>query len=328
MSEAGPEPELARVVMFGVPIGTFVRTSRALGAHCVKSAAQVTVRGGPPRTVFGFAFALDDASLDECVARSRFEVLERLFALPQLHGSRLAEPARVRRWGAELEPPPYTRGQLCLQEGGDSTGMAIHTELDAGSHGAVAELLERHLLGELWYARSIQVAHVPELSSSRGEFWLDHFVASSPEPLPLVLAVVTGPGRELAFCGSALDPDVRRAAHKAAAEALMLLDGHLEGDRGGSNSPGSSHRLEELGHRGRRELEPLLHGRPSVGLDAVLREDLPRLAARVLGPAPVDVASVEVREGLHLCRAFCDAARPLPWRRRARLPHQPVDPFC
>jgi len=321
--------DICREILHGVPVATVVRENPIIGGFAVKSGVEFTVRK-QPQYVFGFSYAPAAAQLDSAVRSSKFEVLERLFSTPSIHGSKLDHAVAAETWSRPPRAITSTRTSLrdiCLQPGADSTGLSIQTDAKAGRAHAVSELLERHLLGCIWYENSINVARLSAELRVYGIFKLAHYTAvAQGKALPLVIAVVTSDRTGEGFVGSAFDEDPAQAKGRATTEALMLLDGHLQNDDGRTNSPRSSKRLKELASSGRDQLKQITATTSSVSREDFGDGDLIDLASSIFAESPIDVAQAEIRPGLFLSRARCKDAVTLPeWRRRR--PSQP-DPFC
>jgi hypothetical protein len=307
---------MATSQLHGVPLETHIRVSGSLPIRSVKSATEVRV-GAARRTVMGFSLCLQGEALHGAVARSQYEVLERVFALPELYGAGLERPVWLRRWDQEGPARPATAREVCQRPGGDSTGLAIHTCPQTSAQHAVMELLERHVLGQIWYARSL----APMVSCRESVSPNMELVTLGVAGIPLVVVVARSTTEPWAFCGSALRLDPASARLAARREALMLVDGHLEADVG-VRGQRSTRRLAALSRNGAQLCAPLLQAPAG---ERAAHADAADLVRNVLGQAGVYVGTVQVRPGLYLSRACSDAAVTLPmWRSRQGI----EDPFC
>jgi|SRR5579859_983413 len=302
-----------------------------------KSITQLTNWQGRKIVVGGFAAG---ANANVTKARALSELCERVFALYDFQANHLIDGQfmRTTNWPANekvylvdgsaivLGPTPFSESSSS-----DASGLSWASNFDRACMHAFFEVLERHLLAEIWYrGRSITKLDRRLI----GEFSADVYTVPTERLVPFALAVLSDRFRQRLVCGSAVRSSLIDAIEHSISEAIMLMDGVLRQDIGSITNEStrarvlslSNHKLsiarwqyiERQVDRTERSATPL---RCLGALDDILK-------AIFNGSEPeLQIANLYSSDQGHLVRALIPKALHLNVA-RATIPCAIPDPFC
>ncbi|HEX2859259.1 MAG TPA: YcaO-like family protein [Alphaproteobacteria bacterium] len=283
-----------------------------------------------PRAVYGFAI---DATEEQAIARSQYEVLERVHAYYDVffHSAGVQESLPSYGWASHLSYGYKLAGEVLLAHpqqaiGVDANGLAWHTTLEEAVAHGMLEVVERHLNARIWY-EGAQLCPVSVTPLAIPSLTLNLY--TTIDNIPFVLAVIGSSNHDVLACGTSVAATLGQAELKASQEAYMVLDGLLQNDTGNANSETSRAKLLSL--REKEFIQPVL---------GHLNELLVHTPAppKVIGLKQImeNVTGLNTGEG-HYCllakgenavaiRAFCTGAlNPKFHPQRGSVPE---DPFC
>lgn len=300
-----------------------------------KAVTQLTNWQGRQIVLGGFA-AGRDAS--DAAMRARAELCERVFALYDFQRDRVqsSNVFEVARWPDLQSRQAIDASQVLLGpfppggQGSDSTGLSWANDFEFACSHATLEILERHLLGEIWYQR-LPIARLE--TKAIGRHLVDLYTITDPTRLPFALAVLHNLRVTWLVCGSSLRLHLSDAVEHAIDEAIMLFDTISMPIRNSGLNAQTYKRVLSLANPTISLLR--WHHISSAALSVVPHVDLPvefdlhGLVTTVLRKRESDVlvASLHSADNEHLVRAIIPNALQLSVL-RASHPQAIPDPFC
>jgi len=135
---------------------------------------------------------------------------------------------------------PLPNGKMSKK---DSNGVAFHLDARKADRNAILEIIERHILYELWYGnlKFIKIRKDKKLQVDVVQSWYTCFL---PNLIPFVVTILKIDG--VLIFGSSVKSSYKEAIEKSSGEAYMILDGILRKDKGMSNSNRSKRKLLSL----------------------------------------------------------------------------------
>jgi len=212
-----------------IPIRTLVvPTSIALDCFLSKSATKLVAGNERTRVILGFA-ADEDESL--AANRSRWEVYERFWATyPFALGLPPDADVDAYVWPSGKRKAVKAKDILLrfIDESvsSDATGLAFGESFRDAFMRSILEVCERHLLASIWYKKSMVLSTTKSISL-REDAFLSFYCSAQYGGIPLVIAVLDYPSKDLWVCGSALCLNYLQAEKKAKFEALMIAESLL-----------------------------------------------------------------------------------------------------
>lgn len=315
-----------------VPLKTLISISSksknyflAKSGICVKSEHCDTYAYG-----FGFNKVQEHAKI-----ASQFETLEHLWATYAFHcskkkfnGNSFVMPMKSRVFSPSevLISSIITPGE----KSADANGLGCHPVKDLAVNHAVLELIERHLLAEIWYGDGL-VLEIKEKILSCEDDWEVRFYTSFDFEVPLAIAIVSNQDKGVWVLGSALKETLLRSLEHAKNEALMLLESAYIED-GIAYSKDIENRLSSLKNKyffQRREdhfMSKIVNKNSTI--DATKKFLTNEIIDKVLGINPLWIVNLFDGARFSVVRAICDAAKNPRWLRHLHSKAFPLDPFC
>lgn len=146
-------------------------------------------------------------SRDHVEKVSKYELLERLLSHYDFHenksiwtGYKLTDLKLKKTFARNkvlIGSLPESNSALCA----DSSGLAFHTQLELAIDKSVSELIERHILCEIWFLKKIDLYLIKDTYLGIDDFRLRNYTIKG---LPFSLSFLTSDNKKIAFCGSCL----------------------------------------------------------------------------------------------------------------------------
>ena len=102
----------------------------------------------------------------------------------------------------------------------DAVGLGFHLDKQKAINHAVCELLERHVLGKIWYENN-QIVEL--LQDSCGEFIYTAFTIQTNEILPFAMSVMRNKACNILCVGASFEGSMQEAINKSKCEVIMLI---------------------------------------------------------------------------------------------------------
>lgn len=191
------------------------------------------------QVIFVGGFTLSkDQELGKMIAQ--YEVLERLFAMPAFTSEKeILEGYLFARKSEDKKIVRRHRSDILLgMKAGnqhfkdDASGLAIHTDHNCAVETAIFEVLERDLLGRIWYDQTIRLT--PIRSKEQNKLCISWYKLADYPDLPFRLCSITDE-HNLFACGSSIKSSSKLAEAKAFEEAGCLAESVLHREFGATN---------------------------------------------------------------------------------------------
>lgn len=319
-----------------VPVRTVVEESISpTGYFVARSATAFRNQTGKLRVIPGFGFSQNQ---DDAAVTSRYEVYEHLAGHYEFQAARGSCSFESRDWPGGHTGPAFSAPDVLLSMDApsahlgrnDASGLAHHSTYSRAANHAVLELVERHLLCEIWWeglqvVRCSPTERIDDLTSIR-----TYTVAGARMGLPFALAIVNRTSDALWLCGSAVRATLQEAVAHAREEALMLLDNFARNRNWSHDQVGEAERLHALKGPLSEQRAAHFSNRVVDGSAGRGRSDswpAVDIAARVLPGSRIFVASLWRDEDSIVVRATSADAKRVPAFRRICSSATPRDPF-
>ncbi len=227
---------------------TVTASSLQDGNYIAKSGISFKNWKGDNVILGGYSYGADQESVLE---KSRYEVLERLLAHFDFHKA-------TQSWNGynifdPTESKIYCRNQILLGElpdidwhqTVDSSGLSYHTDLESAVRHAVYELIERHILCEIWFSQSRKIKLISEEDLMAQDSRLQIYTT---EDLPFALSFIYSQENAIVFAGSSFSDSLDISISKSRFEALMMFESWCAKTNVVCHSPNTKKRLEQLGN--------------------------------------------------------------------------------
>ena len=315
-----------------IPLKTLLSSSTKSSGHflaksgiCFKSQQNDTCVYG-----FGFSEIEENAKLG-----SQFEALERLYSNRAFHqnkenflGYSLHMPNEFRTFSAS---EVLVSSILTFEEkSADANGLGCHPDIDQAKKHAILELIERHLLAEIWYGNGL-ISEVKE-KVIREDSWQVRFYTSFCLDVPLAIAIVNNFEGSVWVLGSALRESFLQSMKHAKNEAFMLLESAFL-ENGVAYSVDVERRLASLKNKSysnaREKFFQSKISNKNKELDTIKkRYKTEEIIEKALGGNPIWMVNLFKNDRLSVVRAVCDSAKNPRWLRGIGSEFIPLDPFC
>ncbi|MEM4989319.1 hypothetical protein V8G57_18175 [Collimonas sp. H4R21] len=162
---------------------------------------------------------------EEAVLVARFECKERAFAMFDFRND-TSDGYPLYSFSQNIVKGMATPDEVMLRPGSDAVGLAIRvSRKDAIVH-AANEILERALLGKIFYCE-LPIALISK--ETIGDHLCYFYTTADKQQTGFVMAVLVGRDHKFLTLGASRDDSIRHAINKSRAEAIMLADNILAG---------------------------------------------------------------------------------------------------
>ncbi|NET44743.1 hypothetical protein [Okeania sp. SIO2B3] len=207
----------------GIPIiSTFYSHPLDRNTYYVDSSTVLIDRQGIRHLFFGHS---GKKCFDEAILISRIEILERVMASP------LANLSMKPLLFSNYLDPTVTRIMLAkdylIRNGNPligTTGLGAHSKSNLAEQHAILEMLERHILCEIWY-KDRKIRKIGSRENLPLEYFIDYY--TTLQASPFILAVLQNKNLPIFLCGSSLKENQSDALMSSRIEALMLAGNFL-----------------------------------------------------------------------------------------------------
>jgi len=316
-----------------VPLKTIISSSAQSSGHFLAKSG-IFVKSGQHNTyVYGFGF---NEVKENAKRASQFEALERLWATYAFHqdkknfiGYSLKTPNECRIFS----PSQVLIGSVLTSEekSADANGLGCHPAIDQAVNHAVLELIERHLLAEIWYEDGL-VFEIKEKALIREDGWQVRFYTSLGIDVPLAIAIVSNTDKSVWVLGSALRESLSQSSEHAKNEAFMLLESAFF-ENGTAYSKDIEKRLLSLKNKNyshaREDFFRAKVSNKNKQIDVTSKIYSTReIVEKVLGDNSIWIVNLFNDVRISVVRAICDFAKNPRWFRHLQSGFPPLDPFC
>jgi hypothetical protein len=231
--------DFKEITFYDVPMSVCQRVSLIDSSYVYSKAATQFIDPETNKAIFVGGFTLSkDRELGKTIAQ--YEVLERLFAMPAfasekemfegyLFKDKDENKKVVRRHRSELllgMKPGIQRFK------NDASGLAIHTDNNSAVETAVFEVIERDLLGMIWYDQTIRL--MLTCHKEKKNLCISWYKLANYPDLPFRLCTITD-DHNLFACGSSIKSSSKLAEAKSFEEAGCLAESVLNEEFGSTN---------------------------------------------------------------------------------------------
>lgn len=283
--------------------------------------------------VYGFGL---DEDKEKATRSSQFEALERLYATQSFHkndttflGYLLQSPNTYRVFHASEILIGSGLGNKRNRV--DANGLGCHHNLQQAIQHALFELIERHLLSEIWYGGAT-LSEIREHTIIHNEPLDLRFYSLSAFDIPFVIAILSDLDKGIWVLGSALRATFSDAMMHAMNEACMLLESSFIG--GVAYSHDIEARLSSLKNKEYSQKRHVFLQKKVVTCDTTISflqkiYSLDEIIEKTLHNHLIWVVKIlENTSWISVVRVICTAAQNPRWLRDSRLKYHLFDPFC
>ncbi len=315
-----------------IPLKTLLTSSGYSYGHFLAKSGICFKSEQTKNYIYGFGFNEDK---EKAIMASKFEALERLYATNAFHqniksfeGYSFEIPNRYKTFlpSEVLISNTLTPGE----KSADANGLGCHQDLNYALNHAILELIERHLLAEIWYGNDL-VYEIEEKTIIRNDGWHIRFYTSFCFDVPFVIAVLTNFNKNIWILGSALRESFLQSLEHAKNEAFMLLESAFLED-GIAYSEDVEKRLSSLKNiRFSQARERFFRSKTSnknVRLDVKKKYLTREIICETLGDNPIWIVPLLRNKYINVIRVVCDSAKNPRWLRGSCSAFLPTDPFC
>lgn len=181
------------------------------------------------------------SNIDEALKISRFEVLERVLAMPQIHHEKISKGGGFDTFefltGRKLpdasprEVLLYAKDAIEQREQSymlnvdvTANGLAIHTNPTLAIEHAAFELIERHISCNIWYDNHTFIIAIGNEKNLPDGYSLTNYTLFTVPSIPYVLSIIRDREGHVFLTGSAVRKSLASACIAAELEALMTLE--------------------------------------------------------------------------------------------------------
>jgi len=105
----------------------------------------------------------------------------------------------------------------------DAVGLGFHINKNDAINHSIFELLERHILGKIWYEKH-PLIQISEITLEKQDYIILDFTIESEKILPFVMSVLFDKKCNLLCVGASFSTSILKAVEKARCEAIMLAN--------------------------------------------------------------------------------------------------------
>lgn len=315
-------------MMHQIPFKTFVSKSSFIKGHYLAKSG-VSFRNTKKELLhsFGFGFNSDEKS---AIRASQFELYERFFADYEIYenkninltGHSFSDPLIKKKF----PPEKILIGGSSVRKAADANGLGCHFLPDKAAQHAVLEIIERHLLAQIWYFETeiFEILADPYFQNS----WRVRYYSVKGET-PLAIAIVDNLENGIWVLGSAIRWPFEQAMQHAKNEAFMLLESSLS-ENGQSYSKDMDEKLLTLKDKQFSELREK-HFQSKVK-GQMLEPNYPFVLKRIIqnniGYDNLWLIPLHVSSHFSVVRAISGGAKNPRWINSKKINSIPPDPFC
>lgn len=231
--------DFRELVFYDVPMSVCHRASLIDSRYVYSKAATQFIDPETEQVIFVGGFTLSkDQEQGQTIAQ--YEVLERLFAMPAfaaekeifegyLFSDKSNNKQIVRRHRSEILLGMKSEMRRFKN---DASGLAIHTDHNCAVETSIFEVVERDLLGKIWYDQTVRLMFTRYEEKNR--LCISWYKLANYPDLPFRLCTITDE-HNLFACGSSVKSSSKLAEVKAFEEAGCLAESVLNEEFGATN---------------------------------------------------------------------------------------------
>lgn len=283
-------------------------------------------------SILGFGF---NKIREKAKEASQFEALERLCAARTLHQNKnsfIGYSLKMPQKNRVFSPSEVLIGSMLTfgEKSADANGLGCHPDILQAINHAVLELLERHLLSNIWYENGF-VSEIRELAEVREDGWHVRFYTSCDFDLPITIAIVTNAEMSVWALGSALRESFFHSIEHAKNEAFMLLESAflIQGTTYSKDVGTRLSSLKNISYSQTREKFFQSKIKKNKHFDSISRKySISEMIDKTLGLNPIWIINLFKNVRINAVRVICEFAKNPRWLRNSRSKLVPLDPFC
>jgi len=231
--------DFKELTFYDVPMSVCQRVSLIDSHYVYSKAATQFIDPETNQAIFVGGFTLSkDQTLGKTIAQ--YEVLERLFAMPTFASEKETFEGYLfsnNNENKKVVRRPRSEILLGMKSGiqrfkNDASGLAIHTDHNCAVETAIFEVVERDLLGKIWYDQTIRL--IPTCHKEQNKICISWYKLANHPDLPFRLCTITDE-HGLFACGSSIKSSSKLAEAKAFEEAGCLAESVLNEEFGSTN---------------------------------------------------------------------------------------------
>jgi len=315
-----------------VPIKTLLSSSKYSQGHFLAKSGICFKSMEKENYIYGFGF---NEISEKAKKASQFEALERLYATRAFHqniehfeGHSLEAPNKNKIF----HPSEVLISNLSTftTKSADANGLGCHYNIDQAINHAILELIERHLLAEIWYENG-SVFEIKEKALIHQDGWHIRFYTSFSSDVPLAIAVLMNLDENVWVLGSAIRESLLQSIEHATNEAFMLLESTFL-EKGIAYSDDVEKRLSSLkdknSSQARKEFFQTKTSMKNKPLDLTKKYSTKEIIRKSLKDNPIWIVPLFKAISINVVRAMCNFAKNPRWFRGLCSELIPSDPFC
>lgn len=314
-----------------IPIKTLITDSLHVSGHFLAKSGLSFYNSEKNRTdVFGFGFSEDK---EKAINSSKFELYERLYANYNLYN--FEKPIFLGQSFSDLEKKKeFSAHDIFLgsysndgTKSVDANGLGCHYLLEHAVKHAVLEVVERHLLAQIWYG-NCQMYEIINANFIFDSSWKIRCYCTNNTSVPMAIVTVDNLEKGIWVLGSALRWPFDQAIEHAKNEAFMLLESSLS-EKGYAYSKEIDERLFSLKdpiisnlrntYFNSKVLDKIEKPKCDEALDIILK--------KTIGMEALWIFPLHASQNINVVRAISESAQNPRWF-RSKKNLTPPDPFC